>query len=283
MSMIEAQGWGPPGTWSGHPEGCDCGCQGPSWRGVQDCWRQVAELRAIVRQVVSEMNIPGAVVSPVAPVNAATGTMWWNGSQMQVWDGARWSVVGAGATVAPTPPTNPTQGMIWWNGTVLQMWDGTKWVDVGGAAVGSVPTATQVLALRQTASISIPAATWTITPVTSTPSIDTQSAWNAATRQFMPKVAGVYLFFIRWVGAAPGGDIGTAILRNDTGSFTGQEPWLGINYLYSAAYAGQWIGTSAISNMNGTTDFVRMFVFNATAWTWGGNSAIPIFEAWLMP
>ena len=57
MSMIEAQGWGPPGTWSGHPQDCDCGCRDIGWGNVRDCWRQVAELKAIIRQVVDGMNL----------------------------------------------------------------------------------------------------------------------------------------------------------------------------------------------------------------------------------
>jgi hypothetical protein len=54
MSMIEAQGWGPPGTWSQHPPGCDCGCQDSGWGSIRDCWRQVSELKAIIRQVVKQ-------------------------------------------------------------------------------------------------------------------------------------------------------------------------------------------------------------------------------------
>jgi hypothetical protein len=85
MAMIEAQGWGPP-QW-GHPDDCDCGCRGgPSWHDLQDCWRQVAELKAIVAQVINRQlandqatqQLVAQLVTQELDTNPATQTVIQN-------------------------------------------------------------------------------------------------------------------------------------------------------------------------------------------------------------
>ena len=85
----------------------------------------------------------GVSFSQDPPPNPTRGHFWWNGTKLQMWDGAAWVTVGGSGSggggtnggsgsgtvvISTTPPGNPATGSQWWNGSVLQMWDGGQWV-----------------------------------------------------------------------------------------------------------------------------------------------------------
>jgi hypothetical protein len=125
---------------------------------------------------------------------------------------------GAGGTVviSSTAPGNPVPGMQWWDGSQLRVWDGTQWNVIGpGAIAGPVPTTTLSFAVTQAGYTSGIGTGWTIVPFTSTPQVDISSGWVAATKQFTPKKAGTYLFeAVGWEDTSGG----IAIVKNDPGT-----------------------------------------------------------------
>ena len=80
--------------------------------------------------------IPSAIdTGATAPSNPQVGTLWFDGSTLNIWDGTGWVVAGApGTAVGPTPPPNPGEGDLWFNtdDDTLNVFDGTSWVQVSG-------------------------------------------------------------------------------------------------------------------------------------------------------
>lgn len=153
---------------------------------------------------------------------------------------------GAGTVViSTTPPGNPQVGSQWWNGSQLQMWDGTKWVIIGpGQAAGPVPTTTVTFAVTQSGFFAAPTA-WDILTISATPTIDTELGWDAPTKKYRPTKAGFYLFqCVVWEGA--GG--GIALIKNDQGTFANDQnhPSLGIDTSTATGYLQ--ISATAVMN-----------------------------------
>ena len=244
----------------------------------------------------------GVSFGNTAPMNAVRGHFWWNGLALMIFDGAVWVNTATGAIVPPdgsggggggsgqgtviistTAPGNPVAGMQWWDGTVLRVWDGTQWMIVGpGATAGPVPTTTNVFAITVPTGLSIPTATWSPVPFSANPSVDTLLGYDPISHKYKPTKAGVYQFMIRCYDTQTA--FGMMLMKNDTGTFTGSNDNLLILQDIGAGVSviGGWLAGTAITVMNGTSDYVRMFaystggVFNPI----GGN---PVFTAWLMP
>lgn len=198
---------------------------------------------------------------------------------LHLFDGAAWvdigpsspGMAGGGAFVGTTPPANPAIGALWWNGTVLQVWDGTSW------QVGQ--TTKRVFALQQPTTLTVgTSTTWAIIPYTSSPSVDTQNAYDPASHKFTPKVAGIYNFTLRG-GVTAGG--GIAIAMNDPGTFA-SVPSDTLVAAASLPSTNGWMQCGAFQPMNGTTDFVR-------AWGWAATNPMAsagsnvVFSATLLP
>ena len=117
--------------------------------------------------------------------------MWFNGSVLYVWDGNAW--VPASTTksyIQPTAPPSPNPGDTWWDGSVQRIWTGSAWALVGpGAFVGPVGTSTITFAIAQPTSVAVPASVFEPMPFTTTPMVDTQSAYDPITHRVTPKVA----------------------------------------------------------------------------------------------
>jgi len=247
----------------------------------------------------------GVSFGTTAPLNPVRGHFWWNGAVLAMFDGAVWvSTVngqivspspGPGPTPTPTPvapviisttaPGNPVSGMQWWDGSVLRVFDGAQWNIVGpGGAAGPVPTTTRAFSMTNPANLTTgPVNTWNIVPFTQSPSVDTFVGWNATTHQYMPTRAGSYLFFARaYLGG--GSAILVGLTKNDggTGTIGNSTQFIVINENASAVGpVGGWIGGGGISVMNGTTDFVRFWVYSGDAILYGTN--FPVLEAYLLP
>lgn len=227
----------------------------------------------------------GVSFSATPPANPIRGNFWWDGTMLHLFDGAAWVNIGPGASgggggafVGTTPPSNPAVGALWWNGTVLAVWDGTKWA--------AAQSTTEVFAITSPTVLALPAASaWGQVAFTATPTIDIQNGWNAATRQYMPQVAGNYAFFIRgyFVTGAPG-TAGIALLKNDPGSVTSTNAdiTIAIASQYDSAQISGWQTAGGIVPMNGTTDYVRMYA-KAVAGGFQSAAANPVFVGWKLP
>lgn len=206
----------------------------------------------------------GVSFSATPPVNPIRGNFWWDGTMLHLFDGAAWVDIGPGASGAPgsggafvgtSPPANPAQGALWWNGTVLQVWDGTSWQVSQGTMLE--------FAIMQPspATVGVDSTHWTAVPLTATPFIDVQSAWNPATLRYTPKVAGYYQFQGRSLngGAA---SAGLAIVKNDPGSYSSLST--DITVTLASANAAATMSVVGITQMNGTSDYVRLWAYNAS-------------------
>lgn len=217
--------------------------------------------------------------SSTAPANPQPGQQWFNGTTLFVWDGNAWVPVSQTKTyVQATAPPAPNPGDMWFDGTVLRIWSGSSWDLVGpGATVGPVPTTTRTFAIVQPGFTAAPT-TWGIYAFTATPQIDLQSAWDPVSKKLTPKQAGVYLFeAAMW---RSGNNDGIAVVKNDSGTFTdGQND--NVVGIIGSTVAGH-LKVNGMISMNGTSDFVRLWVQTSAAQVWGGT-APPLLDAWLMP
>jgi len=240
----------------------------------------------------------GVSFGNTAPVNAVRGHFWWNGVSLFIFDGAVWvntttgTIDGGGGgggggsgsatvVISDTAPGNPVAGMQWWNGTILQVYDGTKWNVVGpGSTTGPVPTTTNVFAMTVPVQLSLGANAWNPVPFTANPTVDSLAGYDPITHKYKPTKAGVYQFMCRCYNG--GAVFGFTLIKNDTGAFTGLNDNILILVDLGAASIGGWVTGTAITVMNGTTDYVRMFGYadNGIFYPIGGN---PVFTAWLMP
>lgn len=231
----------------------------------------------------------GVSFSATPPVNPVRGHFWWNGTTLQLFDGAVWVNIGPGsgsgtgggsgaAIVSATAPANPALGALWWNGGIMQVWDGTRWN----------PLTSRVLQITQpSASLGVSGSTpslWVQLPITATPAIDTLAGWNPSTRQYAPKVAGRYLFLTHMYFGSGQTNAGHGLIKNDSGVWTG-----GLSTMYVTAAATDIPGAAAatyqmpvgLTDMNGTTDFVRMWGYSDTSLVYPFSS-LPILEGYLV-
>ena len=217
-----------------------------------------------------------------APVNPVPGQQWFNGTTLFVWDGLAWVPVSQTKnTISSTAPPTPNPGDTWWDGAQFRIWDGSKWELVGpGATVGPVGTTTLQFAITQPTDITgiTPINTWQVLAFTTTPQTDLQGAFDPVTKRYTPKKAGQYFFEAR--GHSSAANDGIVVVKNDTGTFSGlqTETVVGID---NAKLAG-WLFVAGITPMNGTSDFVRMFVMTGSG-TWANAGQNMVFGGYLLP
>lgn len=165
--------------------------------------------------------------------------------------------------ISGTAPINPVAGQEWWNGIQLQLWDGSLWKVVGpplGPSGAALETTALTFAITQSAAITIAATGWVIINYTDTPQI-TDGGWDNTTKKYTPKKAGYYAFSCRiWPGSGTGG---VAILKNDDGIFDNTNADIVIAMSLAASPTLQTV--SGFASMNGTTDYVRCFATNTGA------------------
>lgn len=175
--------------------------------------------------------------------------------------GSGGSGAGSGQVViSSTPPGNPIKGEEWWNGSVLQMWDGAKWNIIGPQSfTGPVGTTTITFGMTATTNRAVPGsvAAWGIVPFNDIPNPDSLLGWDSVQHKYTPTKAGIYLFEIRGGGSPSGG---IALLKNDPGSFANALA-SDIIVAIQSQNTGGWNSVAGIALMNGTTDFVRMWAW----------------------
>jgi hypothetical protein len=210
---------------------------------------------------------------------------WWSGQNSPPW----YPGANAGVSFGPTAPANPVRGHFWWNGTILAMFDGAVWVNTSSGAIvpptsppGTTPVVsqtTETFAIPQTSTVAVTVSTWVPLPFTSSPIIDTQSAWNPATYKLTPTQPGMYMFNIRAFLAGAGA--GVMLVKNDSGSPPATTDLAVAVNDYASAGAG-WLSATGVEKMNGSTDYVRFFVWSATT-PIGLASSFPLFQAFRLP
>ena len=229
----------------------------------------------------------GGTTPPQAspPPNPVAGQQWFNGTTLYVWDGNAWVPVSqTKTTISATAPTGPNPGDLWYDGTQLRIWSGSAWMLVGpGATVGPVATTTHVFSVGTTSQGAPASNTWAVAPINGTPTVDPQSGWDAVTHQFMPKVAGTYMYIMQTESDIPvGGQFWCGLAKNDMGSIAAGVHWLGMGLTDSATAAAGWISVTGVAPMNGTTDFVRIWVYTS-AGIWLSGGSIPNLDAYILP
>lgn len=225
----------------------------------------------------------GVSFSSTPPVNPVRGNFWWDGVLLHMFDGAAWVDIGpetgGGSAVGITPPQNPVVGTTWWNGTIFQVWDGTTWKFVGPPSATQATTV-QTFAITQPAAVTVGVDSlhWTAVPFNTAPSLDTQGAWNGSTLRLTPNKAGYYQIQCRAVNS--GTSAGLAIVKNDPGTFTGLSS--DITVAIAAANVTGWLSASGFVQMNGTTDYIRIWGYETTGHLPNAGSN-PVFSAFALP
>lgn len=232
------------------------------------------------------VSVSGGGVTPPSvspPTNPVPGQQWFNGSTLMVWDGHAWVPVSTTKSyIQATPPPAPNPGDTWWDGVQMRIWDGTAWELVGpGATVGPVPTSTIEFAMTVTTPLTVGTpGPWTIIPFNNTPVLDALNGWNASTHKYQPNRSGIYMFVCRgWFNAAGG----VALLKNDPGSFDNSLSTsdIMVGVTYQAAGPG-WTTFTGVTQLNGTSDYVRMWALSASG-TLVAMGSNPCFIATALP
>lgn len=205
--------------------------------------------------------------STTQPANPVPGQQWFNGTTLFVWDGNAWVPVSQTKTyIQATAPPSPNPGDLWFDGTQMRIWSGSAWQLVGpGATVGPVATTTIAFAMTATTNKTIAGtpANWGIVGFNDAPLTDTFSGWDPVTHKYQPNRAGIYLFSGRSATIGTGGG-GIALLKNDPGTFAnalGSDLIVGI----ASNATGGWATFNGVTQLNGSTDYVRM-------WAWAADS-----------
>ena len=223
------------------------------------------------------------------PPNPCRGHFLWDGTTLWMFDGVVWVEVGgsgaygiaeapadgklygresaAWVVVPPSIPDAPLNGQLFGrqNGGWMQVVDvaaATQFsiVNTASATVGTGPTS------------------WTAVPLTATPAIDVQGAWNAATLRFTPTKAGLYAFSARAFSGA-GASIAVAVVKNDPGTFGDAATDTVI--ATSVATVG-WCQCSGHTQMNGSGDYVRLFAYQTNG-LFAASGPNPVLSAALFP
>jgi hypothetical protein len=186
-----------------------------------------------------------------------------------MWDGVAWQKIGPVPPVASGLPEAPIDGNVYGR-------ENASWVKIGSGITQ------EVFALAQPNALTV-GSTWTPVPYTGTPSIDTMSAWNPANYRYTPTRAGTYLFVARGYASGSGFEAGTAIVKNDAGSFANIQTDIVVGVVTESATG--WMYITGPSVMNGTTDFVRVFGTTTAAGpnNWYQTGVSPAFAAWILP
>ena len=162
------------------------------------------------------------------------------------------------AIVSVSAPSNPASGQQWWDGTTMRVWDGSAWQIVG--VTGAAPTTTITFSIAQGATPSFTNSTWVVAPWSASPSIlASGDAWDAVNRKYTPSKAGYYLSsFWSAYSLSGAGNSGRAIQQNDNAADLTHT--FSIASAYSPSAQPGWLSGTDIIKMNGTTDYVRMWI-----------------------
>jgi hypothetical protein len=186
-----------------------------------------------------------------------------------------------GVSFGQVAPPNPIRGHFWWDGVTLWLFDGATWVGIGPGAV-PVNTTEPSLAISNISAGTVPVSTWTIAPITGTPTINVNGTWNPAAHTWTPTRPGIYSIEAQvWAPIAATDLYQIAILKNDSGGPYPNLQNVEIVTVQSAHQVG-WISNSGLVQMNGTTDFIRMWV-QTTQGTFDQGYGFPVLRAWLAP
>ena len=185
-------------------------------------------------------------------------------------------------SIQGTAPPAPNPGDLWFDGTQLHIWDGTTWELVGpGATVGPVPTSAKVLEVKSPTGSNVTAGTWAILPISGTPNINTFGTWDVSTKIYKPNKAGIYNFELLQYNSNTG-ILAMALLLNDSGGPYGSTIINAPVALLCEETGTGWVQSSGMVVMNGTTDFVRVWVIVTGATAIDQSYNLPTLRAFLL-
>lgn len=85
-----------PAGWPSSPGDCDCDdpCRIPNVGSVQQCWREIADFKKFLQEVLTDMGIGSAIVAATAPSNPNMGQLWFDtvNKMLKTWDGTQWNM-----------------------------------------------------------------------------------------------------------------------------------------------------------------------------------------------
>jgi fibronectin-binding autotransporter adhesin len=199
-----------------------------------------------------------------------------NSSVLMQYDGTlqRWRVIGgsgSGGTLAGLSDVSMTSPA---TNNLLQ-YNGTKWVNAPQSAVTSAVTAAiapSFSANNGSSTQTVTAATWTKMTL-GTESFDTNN--NFASSRYTPTVAGKYI--LTGTVTCPNGTTAcdAAIYKNGASVARGSQDSI-------TGGGGAISSVSVVVDMNGTTDYVELWGYNATDTTIGGNALYQRFDGGLL-
>ena len=218
-------------------------------------------------------TIGGAATTVGLPPNPVVGALWWNGSTLMVWNGTVWvpGTTGSTTTVSAVAPTGPFVGDGWLNGTVLSVWNGTAWTVVAAPSGAPGAISQPVLKVGTATPTTAATANWTIAPINGAPVVNTTGAWDATGHKYTPNKPGVYNFECL-AYTTDTANYAIVLLLNDNGAPSLTLANQSVLALADIISGGGWINASGMVQMNGTTDFVRLWYWsNAGAGNWGAT------------
>jgi hypothetical protein len=200
----------------------------------------------------------GVSFGTTAPQFPIRGHFWWDGALLHMWDGVEWETIG------PTPPSAGGTGI------PEAPIDGQNYLRQNGAWVVA-PVSALVFGMTQPSSITLTASTWSQLPYSATPGIDIQNGWDAPTHRFIAKKAGVYLFVMREYSLATTGTVAIELFKNDSGTHNTGTLIAVQSITSSLGTAGGYMSASGVTQMNGTTDYVRAWGYTTSGTMYGAG------------
>jgi hypothetical protein len=173
--------------------------------------------------------------------------------------------------------------MEWWDGTQFHIYDGSAWQTVGPVVGAANPTTQKVFEVGTNSGSTLDpvAGTPTIALINGSPTLNTQGVWSVSNHTYTPNKPGVYNFEI-FGGNGNSSYLVMYLIKNDTG------PPLNVSgsaYVATAEapITGFAMQGSGMVQMNGTTDFVRLWAQGGNASAAWGMSNIPNIRAYALP
>jgi hypothetical protein len=165
-----------------------------------------------------------------------------------------------GVSFGTVAPPNPVRGHFWWDGTDLNMWDGAAWVSVTGGGTQSQKEPQFQVTLNADRTNYTPDV-WNVSQFAGVADIDLQGGWDPLLYRWRPKVTGTYLFIMNVFAVSVAGAAAVAVGMNDPGTTNNLGTQVAMQEQATAGVAGGWLNCTGAATMRANIDYVRFFFF----------------------